>query len=75
MLPGKPIILSLRPLRFLIDNQLPGALRHKTLGLICSQRCPGDVILKPYDFARLVRDSGIAKIGRDKSRVCEELRN
>ncbi len=28
------------------------------LAFICSQRCPGDVILKTYDFARLVRGSG-----------------
>jgi hypothetical protein len=32
---------------------------HNRLGLICSQKCPGDVILKTYDFARLVRGSGI----------------
>src|ERR1035437_4239418 len=38
-----------------------GALLHgKTLALICSQKCPGDVILKTYDFARLVRGSGLA---------------
>jgi predicted Rossmann fold nucleotide-binding protein DprA/Smf involved in DNA uptake len=35
-------------------------LRHKKVALICSQKCPGDVILKTYDFARLVRGSGIA---------------
>lgn len=35
-------------------------LRRRTLALICSQKCPGDVILKTYDFARLVRDSGSA---------------
>lgn len=35
-------------------------LGRKKLALICSQKCPGDVILKTYDFARLVRDSGVA---------------
>lgn len=35
-------------------------LDRKKLALICSQKCPGDVILKTYDFARAVRDSGIA---------------
>jgi predicted Rossmann fold nucleotide-binding protein DprA/Smf involved in DNA uptake len=30
-------------------------LARRRLGLICSQRCSGDVILKTYDFARLVR--------------------
>jgi len=31
---------------------------HK-LALICSRKCPGDVILKTYDHARPVRGSGI----------------
>jgi predicted Rossmann fold nucleotide-binding protein DprA/Smf involved in DNA uptake len=31
-----------------------------SLALICSQKCPGDVILRTYDFARLVRGSGRA---------------
>jgi len=35
-------------------------LRSRKLAVICSRKCPGDVILKTYDFARLVRDSGIA---------------
>src|SRR6516162_971666 len=38
------------------DMHLPD---HNRLGLICSQKCPGDVILKTDDFARLVRGSGI----------------
>ena len=37
-----------------------GSHRREKLGLICSQKCPGDVILKTYDFARLVRGSDIA---------------
>ena len=39
------------------DEQLLG---RRKLALICSQKCPGDVILKTYDFARLVRESGTA---------------
>ncbi|MGH9326721.1 MAG: DNA-processing protein DprA [Terriglobia bacterium] len=35
-------------------------LGRRKLALVCSQKCPGDVILKTYDFARLVRESGIA---------------
>lgn len=35
-------------------------LNSRKLAVICSQKCPGDVILKTYDFARLVRGSGIA---------------
>lgn len=32
------------------------------LALLCSQKCPGDVILKTYDFARMVRESGRAVV-------------
>ena len=39
-----------------------GLLGRRKLALICSQKCPGDVILKTYDFARLVRGSGIAVV-------------
>jgi hypothetical protein len=40
------------------DQSLVG---RRKLALICSQKCPGNVILKTYDFARLVRDySGTA---------------
>ena len=31
--------------------------------LFCSNRCPGDLILKTYDVARTIRDAGIPVIG------------
>lgn len=31
--------------------------------LFCSNRCPGDLILKTYDIARAMRDAGIPVIG------------
>jgi len=31
--------------------------------LFCSQRCPGDLILKTYDLARAMRDAGVPVIG------------
>ena len=31
--------------------------------LFCSNRCPGDLILKTYDLARAMRDAGIPVIG------------
>lgn len=34
-------------------------LRAVKLALICSQKCTGNVILRTYDFARLVRGSGL----------------
>lgn len=35
-------------------------LQTTKLALVCSQKCPGDVILKTYDFTRMVRGSGLA---------------
>ena len=31
--------------------------------LFCSRRCPGDLILKTYDYARALREAGTAVIG------------
>ena len=31
--------------------------------LFCSQRCPGDLILKTYDLARAMREAGVVVIG------------
>ena len=31
--------------------------------LFCSQRCPGDLILKTYDLARAMRDTGVPVVG------------
>lgn len=41
------------------DGQL---LLTRKLALVCSRKCPGDVILKAYDFARLGRGSGLALV-------------
>ena len=38
-------------------------LEESLIALFCSQRCPGDLILKTYDFARAMRDAGIPIIG------------
>jgi len=51
-------------------------LRHKTLALFCSVKCPGNLILQTYDLARELRDGGIAVIGGFHSpieRVCLSL--
>jgi len=34
-------------------------IKEKTLGLFCSIRCPGDIILKTYDLAKKLRDKGV----------------
>ena len=39
----------------LLDEQL--------IAMFCSNRCPGDLILKTYDLARAIRDAGVAVIG------------
>lgn len=40
-----------------------GLLEQRLLGLLCSERCPGDVVLKTYDLARALRDAGVPVIG------------
>lgn len=41
----------------------PDLLAHELLGLFCSTRCPGDVILRAYETVRVLRDAGIPVIG------------
>jgi predicted Rossmann fold nucleotide-binding protein DprA/Smf involved in DNA uptake len=38
-------------------------LRQKKLALFCSVKCPGNLILQTYDFARILRDEGVTIIG------------
>lgn len=40
-----------------------GILAKPLLGLFCSKRCPGEIILLAYDIARALRDAGVAVIG------------
>lgn len=46
-----------------------------TVGLLCSLRCPGAVILKLYDLARALRDAGIVVIGGFQSPMEQECLN
>ena len=41
----------------------PGLLNQPLTALFCSNRCPGDLILKTYDLARAIRDAGVPVIG------------
>jgi predicted Rossmann fold nucleotide-binding protein DprA/Smf involved in DNA uptake len=59
------------PLKRFLGDQAPECifalgnldiLRQKNLALFCSVKCPGNLILKTYDLARQLRDSGIAVI-------------
>jgi predicted Rossmann fold nucleotide-binding protein DprA/Smf involved in DNA uptake len=38
-------------------------LRHNSTALFCSQKCPGDLILKTYDLAQIFRHAGMTVIG------------
>jgi predicted Rossmann fold nucleotide-binding protein DprA/Smf involved in DNA uptake len=38
-------------------------LRRKCLGLICSVRCPGSVVIKTFDAIRELRDAGVVVAG------------
>ena len=38
-------------------------LEEPLTAVFCSQRCPGDLILKTYDIARAMRDAGVPVIG------------
>jgi len=38
-------------------------LNGPLLGLVCSMRCPGQVILRTYDLARALRDASVPVIG------------
>src|SRR4051812_24052733 len=37
-------------------------LQRRLLGFFCSTRCPGEVILRTYDLARVLRDAGVTVI-------------
>jgi len=37
-------------------------LRRPLVALLCSRRCPGELILRTYDLARRLRDAGVAVI-------------
>jgi len=38
-------------------------LESKKLALLCSRRCPGNLILKAYDLAHSLREAGVTVIG------------
>ncbi|MGZ8427664.1 MAG: DNA-processing protein DprA [Candidatus Binatia bacterium] len=48
------------------------SLSQTKLGLFCSVRCPGDLILAAYDAARMLRDDGVTVISGFHSPVEKE---
>ncbi|MYD35706.1 MAG: hypothetical protein F4X20_01585 [Dehalococcoidia bacterium] len=49
-----------------------GLLEEPLTALFCSQKCPGDVILKLYDVARAMRDARVPVIGGFQSPMEKE---
>lgn len=47
-------------------------LEEPLTALFCSQRCPGDLILRTYDLARAIRDAGVPVIGGFQTRMERE---
>ena len=50
----------------------PGILDSTRIGFFCSVRCPGDVILKTYDLARMLRETDVTIIGGFQSPMEKE---
>ena len=59
------------PLRLSVLGDL-AFLRRDKLGPFCSVKCPGDLILRAYDYAKRLRDDGVAVIGGFHSPVEKE---
>ena len=62
---GRPQVVEIS--RPDVDSKLraidaPRLLEPSLTVLFCSVRCPGDLILKTYDLARLLRDAGVPVI-------------
>ena len=56
---------------FTLNGDL-GILDSTRIGFFCSVRCPGDAILKTYDFARMLRDSNVTIVGGFQSPMEKE---
>ncbi|RLB97467.1 MAG: DNA-binding protein [Deltaproteobacteria bacterium] len=50
-------------------------LERPLMGFFCSVKCPGDIILKTYDFARSFRDVGITLISGFHSPIEKDVFN
>ena len=66
---GRDDLLYPAALRGVWANEAPGTLgaldilNDRKLGFFCSIKCPGNLILRTYDLARLLRDGGVTVIG------------
>ena len=53
----------------------PDILQSKTLAIFCSNKCPGNIILKTYDVMRQIRERGITVISGFHSAIERECLN
>jgi predicted Rossmann fold nucleotide-binding protein DprA/Smf involved in DNA uptake len=53
----------------------PDILQSKTLAIFCSNKCPGNIILKTYDVMRQIRERGITVISGFHSAMERECLN
>jgi len=53
----------------------PDILQSKTLAIFCSNKCPGNIILKTYDVMRQIRKRGITVISGFHSAIERECLN
>ena len=51
----------------------PDLLQERLVGIFCSQKCPGELILKAFDLARELREKQVAVIGGFHSPVEKEM--
>lgn len=56
-----------------IGNQ--SILNTKKLAFFCSVKCPGNIILQAYDFAQLLRDTGVTVVSGFHSPMEREILN
>jgi predicted Rossmann fold nucleotide-binding protein DprA/Smf involved in DNA uptake len=47
-------------------------LQHKLLGIFCSVKCPGNLIIRTYDLAQSLKERGIPVIGGFHSPIEQE---
>ena len=50
-------------------------LRNKSLAVLCSNRCPGSIIIKTYDLMRELREKGVTVISGFHSAIERECLN
>lgn len=50
-----------------------GILDTRLIGFFCSVRCPGDIILKTYDLARMLREINVTIVGGFQSPMEKEF--